>query len=85
VTGIAVSGNGFNPAADTYSVFFDEASPTKLVRSGLTRDSTWDVGSLVIDGASGLALSGVGTAGGTEIWVSGRAVEVPVQLAWQLL
>ncbi len=86
VTGIAVSGNGVIPGTDLFSVFIDEVTPSKLVDSGLTRSRSWDSPSLVLQGESRLAFTGAGTGiAGTDVTVSGRAVEVPVQLAWQLL
>lgn len=86
VTRIAVSGNGFVPGTDLFSVYVDEISPSRLVISGLTRGNTWDVGTFVLHSGEALALSGAGTGvAGTDVTVSGQAVEVPAQLAWQLL
>jgi len=71
VTRIAVSGAGFNPAADAVNVFVDEVSPTKFVATlpagaASTAAMTWTVPGLVLDGGSRLAVTGgsTGTAGG---------------------
>lgn len=86
VTRLAVSGSGFTEGTDTFGVFVDEATPTRLVSSGLTRQEKYDVGTLVLTGGQGLVLDGISSvAGGGDIYVSGQAVELPVQLAWQLL
>ena len=86
VTRIAVSGNGFVPGTDLFSVYKDSISATKLIVSGLTRGTTWDVPTLVLNSNQVLALTGAGTGlTGTDVFVSGQAVELPVQLAWQLL
>lgn len=86
VTRIAVSGNGFVPGTDAFSVYIDEVTPSKLIESGLTRGARWDVPIVQLNGGERLTLSGVGTGvNGTDVVVSGQAVEVPAQLAWQLL
>jgi hypothetical protein len=86
ITRVAISGNGVVPGTDLYAVYVDEVTPTKLVTSGLTRGQIYDVGVLVLNGGERLALAGVGTGGtGTDVTLSGQAVELPVQLAWQLL
>jgi hypothetical protein len=85
VTGLIVSGSGYSPAADTYSVYLGDVSAARLQRSAIVRDTSWDVGGLVLTGPERLALAGVGTGAGTEIVVSGRAVEVPIHLGWQLI
>jgi hypothetical protein len=86
VTRLAVSGNGVIPGTDLFSVFVNEITPSKLVESGLTRGAKYDVGVLVLTGNDRLALAGAGTGvAGTDVTVSGAAIEVPVQLAWQLL
>jgi len=86
VTRLAVSGNGVVPGTDLYSVYVDEITPSKLVTSGLTRGQIYDVGVLVLNGGERLAITGVGTGvSGVDVTLSGQAVELPVQLAWQLL
>jgi len=85
VTTIAVSGGGILGGTDRFGVYIDDISPTKLVVGRILDNVLFDVGALVIDGASKLALAGAGTGAGTVVWMSGRAVELPVQLAWQLL
>lgn len=86
VTGLWVSGAGVTAGTDQFSVFTNVANPSRLEASGLTRGEHFDVGQLVLNSSDYLVLSGVstGTANG-QITVSGRAVELPVQLAWQLL
>lgn len=85
VTRIAVAGNGFVAGTDTFSVYTDEITPSKLIESGLTRGARWTPPVVTLNGSEKLALSGVGTGAGTDVTVSGQAIELPLQLAWQLL
>lgn len=86
VTRVAVSGNGFVAGTDLFSVFVDENTPSKLVTSGLTRWQPYDVGTLVLNGGEQLLLTGAGTGlAGTDVTVSGQAIELPVQLAWRMV
>lgn len=84
VTRIAVSGPGLVLGTDLFSAYVSEVTPVKLIQSGLTRGAQWDMGVLVLVGGDRLTLAGVGTGVG-EVYVSGAAVELPVQLAFQLL
>ena len=86
ITRMYVSGTGVVPGTDLFSVYIDELSSSKLVVSGLTRGKEWDPAVFPLQGGEKIALSGVGTgATGTEVTVSGAAIELPNQLAWQLL
>ncbi len=86
ITGIAVSGNGVIPGTDLFSVYTNEVSPSTLVVGGLTRGQMFDIPPFVLNGGDQIALAGVGTGvAGIDVTVSGRAVEVPDQLGWQLL
>lgn len=73
-------------AADTYAVYVDEVAPSKLIQAGITRGAVWDTPLVVLAGGQRLVLAGIGTGtGGTDVTVSGQVVELPIQLAWQLL
>jgi len=91
VTRVAMSGAGFLPAADSYSVFIDEITASKFVVgvpgvAASTAAHEWNVPGLILNGGERLAVSGGSTGvAGTPITLSGQAVELPVQLAWQLL
>lgn len=87
VTQVAVSGTGIVAGTDLFSLYLDEITPTRLIqnRLGLSGTGQWDIGGLVLGGGSKLAAAGPGTGAGSEVWLAGRAVELPVQLAWQLL
>lgn len=89
ITRVAVSGPGFARATNDFSVYKDEISPSKLVITvpGVATSTAsweWDVGGLILVGGRRLAFAGAGTAG-QQVTVAGEAVEVPVQLAWQLI
>ncbi len=86
VTRLAISGAGLVLGTDLANVYVDDVTPSKLVMSGLTRQATWDIPGLILTGGSRVIVTGVGTgATGTDVTVSGAAIEVPLQLAWQLL
>ena len=86
ITSLAIAGNAIALPADTFSVYRDEVSPSKLVASGIVRDRQWDPGVLVIDGPNSLVVTGPATGvAGTDVFVTGAAIELPAQLAWQLL
>lgn len=85
LTRIAVSGASINPAADTYAVYTDEITPSKLIVNGLSRGATWDGAVTVLNGGERLWLRGAASAGGNDVWVAGAAIELPEHLAWQLL
>lgn len=86
VTRLAVSGNGFNPAADTFTVYINDQSPSKLVVQNIVRQQLFDMGVLVLTAKDRLLVTGPATgAAGTDVTLSGAAIEVPVQLAWKLL
>lgn len=89
VTRLAVSGGGFDRTADDYSVYTDEITASKLVVTvpGVATSTgswEWDTPGLVLVGGRSLALQGQATAE-SVITVSGAAVELPIQLAYQLL
>lgn len=88
VTSVMVSGNGFDASSDNYSMFINDLNPSKLVWdasiSGLL--FTAAPAQLVLNNTDRLALSGAGTkAGGTQIVISGRCIELPAALSWLLL
>ncbi len=83
---VYISGLGVTAGTDAYSVFTNDNSPTMLVRSGLTRGGEWGPGGFVLNGGDRLVIAGAttGTAN-ADIVLSGQAIEMPVQLAYQLL
>lgn len=86
VTRLNVAGNGVIQGTDLWEVYLDSASPSKQVSNGHTRYVTYDVGVFVVHSPSTLVVTGAGTGvAGTDVWVSGQAVELPKELAWQLL
>jgi hypothetical protein len=85
VTILALSGNGINLGADTFTIYRDEVAPSKLVASAISRQREWDAGVLVVEGPNALVVTGPATGvAGTDVFVTGAAIEVPEQLAWQL-
>lgn len=86
VTRLALAGGGVVLGTDLWNVYVNEIAPSKLVQSGLTRFAMYDVPVLILQGGDRLAAAGAGTGvAGTDVTISGQVVEIPVQLAWQLL
>jgi hypothetical protein len=85
VTRIAVTGGGLVLGTDTWQVAVNEAQPGSIVGTGFTRNAPFDVPTLILNGGDLLRVNGVGTGAGTDVAVSGAAIEVPTQLSWQLL
>lgn len=85
VTNIAVSGNGVVEGTDQWKVYVNSASPMTLIATGLTRYIQFNPGALVIPSDSSIAMTGAATGAGTDVFVSMRVIELPVQLAWQLI
>lgn len=87
VTRVCVSGGGFVAGTDTYSIFRSDVQPSKLIVSGLTRAKEWQPNVFVLNENDSLIATGVGTGAVApfDVNVSGDVVELPVQLAWQLL
>lgn len=86
VTRLAVSGNGVVQGTDIWNVFMDDIAPSKLVSSGHTRFVTYDVGVFVLNPNGQILAQGAATGlGGTDVTLSGQAVELPKELSWQLL
>lgn len=86
VTRLAVSGTAITRGTDTFGVWIDAVTDSKLVSDGHLRFQTYDVGVLVLTEGEQLVLQGAATAvGGGDIWLSGQAAEVPSHLAWQLI
>lgn len=85
ITRAAISGNGVVVGTDLWSLYSGEVSPSKLVESRLLVTRYFDVPNVVLAGGNCLVATGVGTGAGADVTLSGQAVELPVQLAWQLL
>ncbi len=80
-----VGGAGVVPGTDLFNIYSDEIASAKLQFGGLTRGQPFDVGSFVLHGGRTLAFAGAATGAGSDIWVTGQAIVLPKQLAWQLL
>lgn len=86
ITRIAINGNGFDPTSDDWQMYTDAVQPSKFILTNFGFGDQWDTGVIVLYGPERLAFRGVGTGvGGTDIHMTGQAVEVPVQLAHMLL
>lgn len=84
VTRLAASGPGLVLGTDIWTVAVNQADPSTIVGTGFLRNATWDVGVLMLNGGDQLAVNGVGTGAGA-VAISGAAIELPNQLAWQFL
>lgn len=85
----AISGPGFDPTANDTAVFIDEASPSRRVAgkdaiAGGDGTYRWEKTQLVLSGGQALVFTGAGTAA-SSVTVSGQAIELPAQQAWQLV
>lgn len=86
VTRLAVSGPGVVVGTDKWNVFYSTISPLRLAAGPITTWQPFDIPQLLVNDGDTLAFQGAatGTTSG-QVFVSGACVEVPVQLAWQLL
>jgi hypothetical protein len=85
ITRLAVSGGGFDPTSDTWQLFSDSNQPSKLILLNFGYGDQWEPGVIVLTGPEQLVFAGDGSGGGTDIHISGAAIEVPVQQAWRLI
>jgi hypothetical protein len=86
LTRVAVAGNGLVLAADTFNLFFGGATNSPgAIATGLLRQKEWDPGVLVVAGPRTVVITGAATGTGTDVFASLSVIELPVQLAWQLL
>lgn len=86
VTRIAVSGGGYNNGADDWDLFSDAAQPSNLILLNFGVGDQWEPGVIVLTGPEELVFVGRGTGiAGTDIHISGQAIEVPVQQGWRLI
>ena len=87
VTSLALSGAGLNAAGtDLTSIYRSEVSPSKLFQSGVTRGAVWDPGVFTLQEGETLVLAGTSTGtANSDINAAWSVIELPVQLAWQLL
>lgn len=85
VTRLSVSGPGFDPATQTIDAYVNDASPSSLVWSGLTRNATPGDHAIVLTGGDSLVFAVSGSpALGAQITVTATIKEVPALMAWSL-
>lgn len=84
VTRVALGG-AITFGTDVWSIFVNEAGPSGLITSSTARRELFDVGVNVLNGGDRLIVAGASTAVGAQINITGSAIELPEQLAWQLL
>ena len=85
VLNVAVAGAAYKFGTDTFSVFLNESSNLRVIATGVSRQTSFNPGQIVLNPNDSLIVSGAATDPGTEIGVTLMVAEVPVQLAWQLL
>lgn len=87
VTRLAVTGGGLVQGTDTYSIFKNDVSGAKTVRINQQRQSIFHQTELVLTESDSLIVTGVGTgvAVPPDVILAGAVIELPIQLAWQLL
>lgn len=81
---VAFAGSGFTAGTDAVSVFIGDDAPSRIVASGITRRQAFNKGEVVLLGGEALSLTGAATGAGDQVFVSGSAIEVPVQYAQML-
>lgn len=82
---VVVNGNGIVYGTDLWNLFIGDPSPSKFVLRA-NDFQQFNVGALIISGGDQLYASGVGTGvAGTDVALTGQAIELPVQLAWRLM
>jgi hypothetical protein len=84
VVRLSAFGGGFVPGTDSFNVWIDEVTPSRLVETGITRTAKYDITGLVLVGPESLVFTGTST-GTDPVTVAGQAVELPVQLAYSLV
>lgn len=85
VTRLTVGDIGFKQGTDAYTVYRNQVSPSQQIGMARITDSLWDVGQFILNPKEQVVVSGAATLGGAQVTVSIGVVELPVQLAWQLL
>jgi hypothetical protein len=81
---VAVFGPGV-AAGDLFQVFDNDTSASRVRVPNLTNaGKSFNKGEFVLRGPNKIMVTGASTGTGTEIFVSGTAIEVPDTLAWQL-
>lgn len=77
VLSVAIGGSGFTKGTDIASLFIGDTSDTRLVASGISRQYLGQ--SFYLNGGEAMSVTGVATAGGDQVTVSGQVLEVPNQ------
>ena len=86
LTRVAVAGNAIVLGTDAFAVYYDEVAFSRVIATGITRQKEWNPGAVVIGGPRKLIVSGPTTGvAGTDVFGSLSVIEVPLQLAWQLI
>lgn len=84
VMSVNVNGPGV-AAADTFVIYDGDTSGTRVRVPTLTNAGrSFQKGEFVMLGPRKIRVTGASTGAGTEIFVAGMAIEVPLQLAWML-
>jgi hypothetical protein len=80
-----VSGGGIVLGTDLWNLYHGDANPSKLIDARLTVMRQFNIGAVVLTNNDVLVAQGVGTGAGTDVTLALSVVELPYQLAWQLL
>jgi hypothetical protein len=81
---VAIGGNGFTQGTDAVSIFIGDATASRLVASGITRQHSFAPNYLM--GGEVLGFTGAATADALGfVTVSGYAIEAPAELLSELL
>lgn len=84
VMNVNINGAGV-AAADTFTIYDSDTSGTRVRVPVLTNaGKSFQKGEFVLPGKGKVAATGASTGAGSEIFISGTAIEVPEQLKWQL-
>jgi hypothetical protein len=86
LTRVAVAGNAIVLGTDSFSVGYDDTSFGHVIATGVLRQKEWNPGGVVVPGPRSIVVYGAATGGtGTDVFASLSVIEVPMQLAWQLI
>jgi hypothetical protein len=82
-----IVGNGVVAGTDLWSLYQGDANPSKLIDSRLTAGimRQFNVGAVVLTSGDNLVATGAATGAGVDVTLSLGVIELPYQLAWQLL
>lgn len=77
---------GITVGTDKYSVYADQVSPSRAKAVNVVNAITWDPCVFTLDAGQKLVVAGAATGGaGLQVTIAFSVIELPVQLAWQLL